>query len=93
MVNFEASEPVVILGFGQMGQVQLLLNNIILPELKMYRPKWMIFCSLCSCLQVLANLLATPLASGVDGDALGLPYVAFDLDLSVVKVNKNCVAY
>lgn len=30
MVNFEANEPVVILGFGQMGQVQLLLcrNNL-----------------------------------------------------------------
>ncbi|KAH7517677.1 K(+) efflux antiporter 3, chloroplastic isoform X2 [Ziziphus jujuba] len=58
MVNFEASEPVVILGFGQMGQV-------------------------------LANLLSTPLASGVDGDALGLPYVAFDLDPSVVKGSRK----
>ncbi|KAF4381031.1 hypothetical protein F8388_011953 [Cannabis sativa] len=54
MVNFEASEPIVILGFGQMGQV-------------------------------LANLLSTPLAAGVDSDSLGCPYVAFDLDPSVVK--------
>ncbi|KAG5526179.1 hypothetical protein RHGRI_032454 [Rhododendron griersonianum] len=53
MVNFDASEPVVILGFGQMGQV-------------------------------LANFLAAPLASGVD-DVAGWPYVAFDIDLSVVK--------
>lgn len=35
--------------------------------------------------KVLANFLATPLASGIDGDA-GWPYVAFDLDPSVVKV-------
>ncbi|KAI8532514.1 hypothetical protein RHMOL_Rhmol11G0219800 [Rhododendron molle] len=53
-VNFDASEPVVILGFGQMGQV-------------------------------LANFLAAPLASGVD-DVAGWPYVAFDIDLSVVKI-------
>lgn len=39
-------------------------------------------------LQVLANFLSTPLASGIDGDALGWPYVAFDLDPSVVKVNE-----
>lgn len=35
--------------------------------------------------KVLANFLSTPLASGIDGDA-GWPYVAFDLDPSVVKV-------
>lgn len=35
--------------------------------------------------KVLANFLATPLASGIDSDA-GWPYVAFDLDPSVVKV-------
>ncbi|KAE8008246.1 hypothetical protein FH972_004776 [Carpinus fangiana] len=56
--NFDASEPVVILGFGQMGQV-------------------------------LANFLSTPLASGIDGDALGLNYVAFDLDLSIVKASRK----
>ncbi|XP_022726853.1 K(+) efflux antiporter 3, chloroplastic-like isoform X3 [Durio zibethinus] len=54
-VNFDASEPVVIIGFGQMGQV-------------------------------LANFLSTPLASGGDGDIMGLHYVAFDLNPSVVKV-------
>ncbi|GFY89466.1 K+ efflux antiporter 3 [Actinidia rufa] len=54
-VNFDASEPVVILGFGQMGQV-------------------------------LANFLSAPLASGVDADVVGWPCVAFDIDLSVVKV-------
>ncbi|XP_052206067.1 K(+) efflux antiporter 3, chloroplastic [Diospyros lotus] len=58
MVNFDASEPVVILGFGQMGQV-------------------------------LANFLSTPLASGMDGDLVGWPYVAFDIDLSVVKASRK----
>ncbi|KAI3509445.1 hypothetical protein L1887_24716 [Cichorium endivia] len=57
VANFDASEPVVILGFGQMSQV-------------------------------LANFLATPLASGLDGDA-GWPYVAFDLDPSVVKASRK----
>ncbi|XP_050364559.1 K(+) efflux antiporter 3, chloroplastic isoform X1 [Argentina anserina] len=57
-VNFNSSEPVVILGFGQMGQV-------------------------------LANFLSTPLASGIDGEALGWPYVAFDLDPSVVKASRK----
>lgn len=37
-------------------------------------------------LQVLANFLSTPLASGLDGDAMGWPYVAFDLNPGVVKV-------
>lgn len=57
-VNFDAREPVVILGFGQMGQV-------------------------------LANFLSTPLASGVDGDVVGGPYVAFDIDPSVVKASRK----
>ncbi|KAL1812119.1 hypothetical protein ACET3Z_022184 [Daucus carota] len=57
-VNFGATEPVVILGFGQMGQV-------------------------------LANFLSTPLASGGDGNAVGWPCVAFDLDLSIVKGATN----
>lgn len=57
-INFDVSEPVVILGFGQMGQV-------------------------------LANFLSAPLASGVDGDILGWPYVAFDLDPSVVKASRK----
>ncbi|KAL7199598.1 hypothetical protein ACSBR2_021815 [Camellia fascicularis] len=57
-VNFDASEPVVILGFGQMGQV-------------------------------LANFLSAPLASGMDGDAVGWPYVAFDIDPSVVKSSRT----
>ncbi|KAG9445890.1 hypothetical protein H6P81_012018 [Aristolochia fimbriata] len=54
MINFNVSEPVIILGFGQMGQV-------------------------------LANFLSTPLASGLDGDNVGWPFVAFDLDPSAVK--------
>ncbi|MBA0799351.1 hypothetical protein Gohar_009872 [Gossypium harknessii] len=58
MVNFDASEPVVIIGFGQMGQV-------------------------------LANFLSTPLASGVDGDFMGLQYIAFDLNPSVVKASRK----
>ncbi|WOL08938.1 K(+) efflux antiporter 3, chloroplastic [Canna indica] len=53
MVSFEATEPVVILGFEQMGQV-------------------------------LANFLSTPLA----GDE-GMPYVAFDLNLGVVKAARK----
>ncbi|CAN6543900.1 unnamed protein product [Malus baccata var. baccata] len=58
VVNFDSSEPVVILGFGQMGQV-------------------------------LANFLSTPLASGIDSDNLGLPFVAFDMDPSVVKASRK----
>ncbi|KAI4367164.1 hypothetical protein MLD38_022932 [Melastoma candidum] len=54
IANFNARDPVVILGFGQMGQV-------------------------------LANFLSAPLASGVEGDLSGWPYVAFDLNPSVVK--------
>ncbi|KAG5014945.1 hypothetical protein JHK85_021081 [Glycine max] len=57
-VNFNISEPVVILGFGQMGQV-------------------------------LANFLSNPLASGGDSDEVGWPYVAFDLDPSVVKAARK----
>ncbi|GAA0157380.1 transporter [Lithospermum erythrorhizon] len=57
-VNFDAREPVVIVGFGQMGQV-------------------------------LANFLATPLSSGLDSDSGGWPFVAFDLDHSVVKASKE----
>eukprot|EP01018_Ginkgo_biloba_P001823 Gb_08657 [translate_table: standard] len=56
--NFDASEPVVILGFGQMGQV-------------------------------LANLLSTPLAAGLNGDLAGWPIVAFDLDPGVIKAAQN----
>ncbi|XP_047315167.1 K(+) efflux antiporter 3, chloroplastic [Impatiens glandulifera] len=57
MVNFEATEPVVILGFGQMGQV-------------------------------LAKFLSMPLLPGVEGYFTGWPYVAFDLDPSVVKASR-----
>ncbi|KAF9675746.1 hypothetical protein SADUNF_Sadunf09G0064900 [Salix dunnii] len=57
-VNFNVSEPVVIVGFGQMGQV-------------------------------LANFLSAPLASGIDGDSVGWPYVAFDLNVSVVKASRK----
>ncbi|KAG0463478.1 hypothetical protein HPP92_018988 [Vanilla planifolia] len=53
-VNFEAAEPVVILGFGQMGQI-------------------------------LANFLSMPLASGLDGDSMGWPYIVFDLNPKVVE--------
>ncbi|WVZ23089.1 hypothetical protein V8G54_001633 [Vigna mungo] len=56
-VNFNAREPVVILGFGQMGQV-------------------------------LANFLSNPLASG-EGDEVGWPYVAFDVDPNVVKTARK----
>lgn len=56
IANFDARDPVVILGFGQMGQV-------------------------------LANFLSAPLASGIDGDLAGWPYVAFDLNPTVVKAS------
>ncbi|XP_073292587.1 K(+) efflux antiporter 3, chloroplastic-like isoform X2 [Primulina huaijiensis] len=56
-VNFNASEPIVIVGFGRKAQV-------------------------------LANFLSTPLASGIDGVA-GWPYVAFDLDPSIVKASRK----
>ncbi|XP_031131071.1 K(+) efflux antiporter 3, chloroplastic [Ipomoea triloba] len=55
-VDFNASEPIVIVGFGQMGQV-------------------------------LANFLSAPLVSGQDGE--GCPFVAFDLDPSVVKTSRK----
>ncbi|KAK4851900.1 hypothetical protein QYF36_019281 [Acer negundo] len=37
-----------------------------------------------------ANFSSTPLASGGDGSFMGWPYVAFDLNPSVVKVSKSC---
>lgn len=84
MVNFNARDPVVILGFSQMGQVILTStvsfdtdsNFINVPFGVIILPH----------VQVLANFLSTPLASGVDGDLSGWPYIAFDLNPSVVKV-------
>ncbi|CAM8926691.1 unnamed protein product [Rhodiola kirilowii] len=58
MVDFNAMDPVVILGFDQTGQI-------------------------------LANFLSTPLASGLDGNFEGWPYVAFELDLSIVKASRK----
>uniref|UniRef100_A0A2P2LF12 Glutathione-regulated potassium-efflux system protein kefB n=1 Tax=Rhizophora mucronata TaxID=61149 RepID=A0A2P2LF12_RHIMU len=58
MVNFNGSDPIVILGFDQMGQV-------------------------------LVNFLSAPLTSGADGDVVGWPYVAFDLNPSVVKASRK----
>nr|GMD07230.1 K(+) efflux antiporter 3, chloroplastic [Ipomoea batatas] len=55
-VDFNASEPIVIVGFGKMGQV-------------------------------LANFLSAPLVAGQDGE--GCPFVAFDLDPSVVKTSRK----
>ncbi|EAY83913.1 hypothetical protein OsI_39137 [Oryza sativa Indica Group] len=54
MVNYDATEPIVILGFGEMGKV-------------------------------LAKFLSAPLSFGLDKDAEGWPYVAFDLNPAVVK--------
>ncbi|KAF8655676.1 hypothetical protein HU200_060996 [Digitaria exilis] len=54
MVNYGATEPIVIVGFGEMGQV-------------------------------LAKFLSAPLSFGLDQDAEGWPYVAFDLNPAVVK--------
>lgn len=50
----------------------------------------LLYLVLISYLQVLANFLSTPLTSGLDTDMVGWPYVAFDLNLSVVKVRKSC---
>ncbi|CAN6459446.1 unnamed protein product [Victoria cruziana] len=58
LVNFDATDPVVIVGFGQMGQV-------------------------------LANFLSTPLASGLESNIMGWPYVAFDIDPKVVKAARK----
>ncbi|KAI3435058.1 RCK N-terminal domain-containing protein [Psidium guajava] len=58
IASFDARDPVVIIGFGQMGQV-------------------------------LGNFLSAPLASGVDGDLSGWPYVAFDLNPTVVKASRK----
>lgn len=41
-----------------------------------------------SFIQVLANFLSSPLVSGMESDAVGWPFVAFDLDPSVVKVSE-----
>ncbi|KAL6012748.1 K(+) efflux antiporter 3, chloroplastic [Asimina triloba] len=57
-VNFDAADPIVIVGFGQMGQV-------------------------------LANFLSTPLTSGLEGDLIGWPYIAFDLNPQVVKAARK----
>ncbi|CAN6352419.1 unnamed protein product [Urochloa humidicola] len=53
-MDYGATEPIVILGFGEMGQV-------------------------------LAKFLSAPLSFGLDQDAEGWPYVAFDLNPAVVK--------
>ncbi|TKY71552.1 K(+) efflux antiporter 3 [Spatholobus suberectus] len=80
MVNFSASEPVVIIGFGQIGQV----------DQSIYYNTCHLYClyakfSLVSDLKVLANFLSNPMVSGEDSDVLRWPYVAFDLDPIVVK--------
>lgn len=54
-----------------------------------FKPKILLSCALILCMQVLANLLSAPLASGSDGNTVGWPYVAFDLNPSVVKVRKS----
>lgn len=41
--------------------------------------------------QVLAKFLSAPLAFGLDQDAEGWPYVAFDLNPAVVKVRNKKV--
>lgn len=79
-VNFNAREPVVILGFGQMGQVdhQYIVKPAFLPLISKISPSVLY-------VKVLANFLSNPLASG-EGDEVGWPYVAFDVDPNVVKV-------
>ena len=52
-------------------------------------PRVCVLISLCLQLQVLANLLSAPLSSGGDGEAVGWPFVAFDLNPAVVKVGSD----
>lgn len=86
-MNYDVSESIVIIGFGQMGQVKVILffffpciEKVVLSGLVSY--------SVDMILQVLANFLSTPLVSGVDSDLVGWPYIGFDLNPAVVKVCK-----
>lgn len=79
-VNFDVSESIVIIGFGQMGQVKSLSLSISF----LGKKSWS-----CGFIQVLANFLSTPLVSGVDSDLVGWPYIGFDLNPAVVKVWKH----
>lgn len=80
-MNFDATEPVVILGFGQMGQVSHYCKHNL-----DFEDESLILWHNIYLFQVLANLLSAPLASGLDGDLGGWPYIVFDLDPKVVKV-------
>ncbi|KAG2622206.1 hypothetical protein PVAP13_3NG276500 [Panicum virgatum] len=76
MRNYGATEPIVIVGFGEMGQVSCMLFLFFHCE---YRLHIIIF------VQILAKFLSAPLSFGLDQDAEGWPYVAFDLNPAVVK--------
>ena len=80
MVNYGATEPIVILGFGEMGQVSCMIFFLFHCK---YRLHFIIF------VQVLAKFLSAPLSFGLDQDAEGWPYVAFDLNPAVVKVGNK----
>ncbi|VFQ68414.1 unnamed protein product [Cuscuta campestris] len=62
-----------------MKLTSILVNQLLLLGLG----KWVSFS-----IQVLANLLSAPLASGLNR-GVGCPYVAFDLDPSVVKASRD----
>lgn len=80
MANYGATEPIVILGFGEMGQVYYIIFSFVFKAGQLN----------CYCLvvfvQVLAKFLAAPLSFGLERDTEGWPYVAFDLNPAVVKV-------
>ena len=80
MRNYGATEPIVILGFGEMGQVSCMIFLLLHCE---YRLHIIIF------VQILAKFLSAPLSFGLDQDAEGWPYVAFDLNPAVVKVRNK----
>lgn len=86
MVNYGATEPIVIVGFGEMGQVFCMIFFLLHCDYRLVRLHIIIF------VQVLAKFLSAPLSFGLDQDAEGWPYVAFDLNPAVVKV-RNMKAF
>jgi len=80
MVNYGATEPIVILGFGEMGQVSCMVFFLLHCEYRLH---------IIILIQVLAKFLSAPLSFGLDREAEGWPYVTFDLNPAVVKVRNN----
>jgi hypothetical protein len=81
VANYGATEPIVILGFGEMGQVSCIIFSFVVRS-----GQQIIICLVIFFIQVLAKFLAAPLSFGLEQDTEGWPYVAFDLNPAVVKV-------